>query len=207
MPFPRDVLEVHESRLRRRAERDGVPFGHDLAVSSVYELSEPLSKLMSDKWTPRRMRRFLWQYHRPHAHARGPIDCSARNRFPMSMLSVRVWRGGAARRRLRRLRRAAASGADGARRRHAHPAAPRSDARLSLRLPRRHVRLVRDDRQRHARAGRAARTSKRSPGTASLEIAPLAQPAGDSRSRHRHARVLRQVGARQGAVRPDGDAP
>ena len=53
MPFPRDVLEVHEARLRQRAERDGVPFSDDLAVSSVFELSEPLSKLMSDKWMPR----------------------------------------------------------------------------------------------------------------------------------------------------------
>ena len=46
MPFPRDVLAVHEERLRKRAEREGVPFGHDLAVSSVYELSETLERLM-----------------------------------------------------------------------------------------------------------------------------------------------------------------
>ncbi len=46
MPIPRDVLEVHERGLRRRAEREGVPFGHDLAVSSVYEISETLEKLM-----------------------------------------------------------------------------------------------------------------------------------------------------------------
>ena len=46
MPFPRDVLDVHEAGLRRRAEREGVPFGDDLAVSSVYELSEPLTRLM-----------------------------------------------------------------------------------------------------------------------------------------------------------------
>jgi methylaspartate mutase epsilon subunit len=46
MPFSRDVLDVHEAGLRRRAEREGVPFGHDLAVSSVYEISEMLEKLM-----------------------------------------------------------------------------------------------------------------------------------------------------------------
>jgi len=46
MPFARDVLEVHEAALRRRAEREGVPFGHELAVSSVYEISEMLEKLV-----------------------------------------------------------------------------------------------------------------------------------------------------------------
>ncbi len=46
MPIPRDVLEVHEERLRRRAERDRISYGDDLAVTSVYELSEPLEKLM-----------------------------------------------------------------------------------------------------------------------------------------------------------------
>ncbi len=45
MPFPRDVLEVHEHGLRARAEKEGVPYGHDLAVSSVYEISETLEKL------------------------------------------------------------------------------------------------------------------------------------------------------------------
>lgn len=46
MPIPRDVLDVHEAGLKRRAEAEGVPFGEDLAVSSVYELSEPLTRLM-----------------------------------------------------------------------------------------------------------------------------------------------------------------
>ena len=50
MPFPRDVLALHEERLRQRAERDKVAFGPDLAVSSVYELSEPVAKLLPDKW-------------------------------------------------------------------------------------------------------------------------------------------------------------
>jgi len=48
MPFPRDVLELHEERLRKRAERDRIPFGVDLAVQSVYEMSEPVEKLLPD---------------------------------------------------------------------------------------------------------------------------------------------------------------
>ena len=46
MPFDKEVLEVHTDRLRRRAERDGVPFDRELAISSVYEISEPLSRLV-----------------------------------------------------------------------------------------------------------------------------------------------------------------
>lgn len=52
MPFARDILEIHEDKLKRRAAREDVPYGPDLAVSSVYEISEPISKLMSDKWLP-----------------------------------------------------------------------------------------------------------------------------------------------------------
>jgi methylaspartate mutase epsilon subunit len=48
MPFPKDVMEIHEERLRKRAEQECVPFGHDLAISSVYELAEPISKLLPD---------------------------------------------------------------------------------------------------------------------------------------------------------------
>jgi methylaspartate mutase epsilon subunit len=50
MPFPQDVMAVHEEGLRRRAEREKVAFGPDLAVASVYEISEPLAKLLPDKW-------------------------------------------------------------------------------------------------------------------------------------------------------------
>lgn len=50
MPFARDILEIHEDKLKRRAAREDVPYDPDLAVSSVYEISEPISKLMSDKW-------------------------------------------------------------------------------------------------------------------------------------------------------------
>jgi methylaspartate mutase epsilon subunit len=46
MPFPRDVLEFHHEQLRRRAEREGIPADHQLAVRSVYEISEPLERLM-----------------------------------------------------------------------------------------------------------------------------------------------------------------
>lgn len=50
MPFDKDVLAVHEEHLRKRAERDGVPYDHDLAVSSVYEISEPLQNLVPFPW-------------------------------------------------------------------------------------------------------------------------------------------------------------
>jgi len=50
MPFPKDVMEIHEERLRRRAAQEGVAFGHELAVSSVYEIAEPVVKLLSDRW-------------------------------------------------------------------------------------------------------------------------------------------------------------
>ena len=46
MPFPRDVLEIHTEALRRKAEREAVPLGPDLAISSVYEISEPLARLV-----------------------------------------------------------------------------------------------------------------------------------------------------------------
>jgi methylaspartate mutase epsilon subunit len=50
MPFPQDAMAVHEERLRKRAEREKVAFGPELAISSVYEISEPVAKLLSDKW-------------------------------------------------------------------------------------------------------------------------------------------------------------
>lgn len=46
MPIPGDVMEIHRDALRRRAEREGVPVDHQLAVGSVYEMSEPLERLM-----------------------------------------------------------------------------------------------------------------------------------------------------------------
>ena len=50
MPFPADVMAIHEEKLRRRAERERVPYGYELAVASVYEMSEPLQRLLTDKW-------------------------------------------------------------------------------------------------------------------------------------------------------------
>jgi methylaspartate mutase epsilon subunit len=50
MPYPGDVLEIHEEKLRKRAAAEGVAFGHELAVSSVYEMAEPIAKLLPDKW-------------------------------------------------------------------------------------------------------------------------------------------------------------
>ena len=50
LPLPRQVMEVHESGLRRRAHAEGSPLDHELAVKSVYEHSEPLAKLMPDTW-------------------------------------------------------------------------------------------------------------------------------------------------------------
>lgn len=46
MPFDKEVLEIHTERLRARAKREGVPLDRELAVSSVYEISEPLSRLV-----------------------------------------------------------------------------------------------------------------------------------------------------------------
>jgi methylaspartate mutase epsilon subunit len=50
MPFPADVLELHEERLRRRAEREKLPYGPELAIASVYEMAEPVAKLLPDTW-------------------------------------------------------------------------------------------------------------------------------------------------------------
>jgi methylaspartate mutase epsilon subunit len=52
MPYPRDVLAYHEEKLRKRAERDRIGYGPDLAVQSVYEMSEPVGKLLPDRVTP-----------------------------------------------------------------------------------------------------------------------------------------------------------
>jgi len=50
MPIPKDVMDYHHERLRKRAERDNLPFDHELAVSSVYELSEGLDTLIPFPW-------------------------------------------------------------------------------------------------------------------------------------------------------------
>ncbi len=53
MPIPREVLEVHEEKLRRRAELEHVDYGPDLAVASVYEISESLGSIFTDRWAER----------------------------------------------------------------------------------------------------------------------------------------------------------
>ena len=37
-------------RLKKRAEAEGVPYDHNLAVTSVYEISEPLDRLIPFPW-------------------------------------------------------------------------------------------------------------------------------------------------------------
>jgi methylaspartate mutase epsilon subunit len=49
LPLPKDVLEVHEAGLRARAAKEGVRYDRDLAIRSVYEISEPLAKLLPDR--------------------------------------------------------------------------------------------------------------------------------------------------------------
>lgn len=51
MPIPRDVLAFHEERLRKRAERERRPYDHELAVTSVTEISEPLEHLLPFPWS------------------------------------------------------------------------------------------------------------------------------------------------------------
>lgn len=53
LPLPADVLEVHREGLRERAAREGVACDRELAIRSVYELSEPLALLAPDRLAPR----------------------------------------------------------------------------------------------------------------------------------------------------------
>ena len=50
MPFPREVMEIHEEGLRKRAERENISYGPDLSVESVYEIAKPVAKLLPDTW-------------------------------------------------------------------------------------------------------------------------------------------------------------
>ena len=52
MVFDPDVAEIHTERLMRRAEAEGVPYDQNLAVTSVYEISEPLDRLLPFPWAP-----------------------------------------------------------------------------------------------------------------------------------------------------------
>jgi methylaspartate mutase epsilon subunit len=49
VPLPAEVRGFHEDKLRRRAAAEGRAFDHDLAVTSVYEISEPLDILLPDR--------------------------------------------------------------------------------------------------------------------------------------------------------------
>ena len=46
MPIPDDVMAYHEERLRAQATKTGKRYGPDLAIDSVYELSEDIEKLL-----------------------------------------------------------------------------------------------------------------------------------------------------------------
>ena len=50
VPASIEVREFHQERLRRRAAEEGVAFGNDLAISSVYEISETLDRLTPFPW-------------------------------------------------------------------------------------------------------------------------------------------------------------
>jgi methylaspartate mutase epsilon subunit len=50
MVFAADVADIHTERLKKRAEAEGVPYDHNLAVTSVYEISEPLDRLIPFPW-------------------------------------------------------------------------------------------------------------------------------------------------------------
>ncbi len=50
MVFADDVADIHTERLKKRAEAEGVPYDHNLAVTSVYEISEPLERLLPFPW-------------------------------------------------------------------------------------------------------------------------------------------------------------
>ncbi|MDH5748493.1 MAG: methylaspartate mutase subunit E [Rhodospirillales bacterium] len=52
MPIPEDIREFYKERLRIRAETEGVPYDQELAITSVYEISEPLEKMSPVSWRP-----------------------------------------------------------------------------------------------------------------------------------------------------------
>ncbi len=173
MPFPRDVLEVHEARLRRprRARRR--------AVRQRARRRERVRALGAASEARDRQMDAAGSVEFPREHALGP----------------RLSQRHARRRRLRRLRRSAHARADGARCGDAHPAPHRSHAGLPLRLPRRHVRLMRDDRQR-PRALDLPDARRDGRGRRHAGDRTAGQSAGDPRPRHRHVACFSTSGAR-----------
>ena len=134
-------------------------------------------------------------------HCVGP-HATGRPRRPMgemlSQLSVSLWRGGEEG-PLRELRRAAAREPDRARRGDLRAAPYRSDAVVSLRLPGRRVRLLRDDGERPAaldlpharREGRGRRAAR---------DRAAREPARHQGFGDRHAALFRKVAAGEGRV-------
>ncbi len=51
LPLPAEVRSYHRERLECAAKASGKAYGPDLAIDSVYELSEDIGKLMPDVWT------------------------------------------------------------------------------------------------------------------------------------------------------------
>ena len=52
MPYPKDVLEYHEERLRAQSKKVDKPYGPDLAIDSVFEFSKEIADLMPYPFKP-----------------------------------------------------------------------------------------------------------------------------------------------------------
>jgi len=50
LPFPADIRSYHRECLQRAAKASGKAYGPDLAIDSVYEMSEDIGKLMPNAW-------------------------------------------------------------------------------------------------------------------------------------------------------------
>ena len=50
LPFPAEIRSYHRECLERAAKATGKAYGPDLAIDSVYELSEDIGKLMPNTW-------------------------------------------------------------------------------------------------------------------------------------------------------------
>jgi glutamate mutase epsilon subunit len=50
LPLPAEIRSYHRECLERAAKAAGKAYGPDLAIDSVYELSEDIGKLMPNTW-------------------------------------------------------------------------------------------------------------------------------------------------------------
>ena len=50
LPFPAEIRSYHRECLQRAAKASGKAYGPDLAIDSVYEMSEDIGKLMPNSW-------------------------------------------------------------------------------------------------------------------------------------------------------------